>query len=85
MKSNASKDLATSLRQLRLYHHYPQRYVALRLNISQVAYSKLERGLTALTDHRLLEIAALYELHPDELTRLSADDLILRIIERKAR
>ncbi|MNV83727.1 helix-turn-helix protein [compost metagenome] len=46
---------------------YSQEYMAFRLNISQNAYSKLERGETELTVRRFYEIAEILEISIDSL------------------
>ena len=46
---------------------YSQEYMAFRLDISQNAYSKLERGETKLTVRRFYEIAEILEISIDNL------------------
>ncbi len=81
MKSYFTDLLPGNLRRLRQFHDYPQRYVAQYLGISQVAYSKMERGLTRLTEDRLTTLAALYNTGVDELLYSPADDLIRSALE----
>lgn len=83
MKSYFTDLLPGNLRRLRQYHDYPQRYVAQYWGISQVAYSKMERGLTRLTEDRLTTLAALYSIGVDELLYSPTDDLVLVVIENK--
>ncbi|WP_216857751.1 helix-turn-helix domain-containing protein [Pedobacter steynii] len=46
---------------------YSQEYMAFRLNISQNAYSKLERGETELTVRRFYEIIEILEVPMNSL------------------
>jgi len=59
------------IRSHRLTKGYSQEYMANELEISQNAYSKLERGETELTVKRAYEIAfilgiSIYELFPEK-------------------
>lgn len=83
MKQYFSELLPDNLRQLRAYHGYPQKYLAARLKISQFAYSKIERGVTNLSEDRLANIATLYQVVPFDLLHKSADELLREIIDRK--
>jgi len=54
--------LAQKIKVHRLKKKYSQQYMAEKLDISQNAYSKIERGKTDLTVKRMLEIAAILEV-----------------------
>ncbi|MBK8502552.1 MAG: helix-turn-helix transcriptional regulator [Saprospiraceae bacterium] len=59
-----------TIRQYRIVRGYSQEYVAHQLDISQKAYSKIERGETKLTIDRLLKLSRIMEipraaLYPD--------------------
>lgn len=81
MKSYFTDLLPVNLRRLRQFHDYPQRYISQCLGISQVAYSKMERGLTRLTKDRLTTLAALYNTGVAELLHLPAEDLVRSVLE----
>jgi len=49
------------LRKLREQKGYSQEYIASRLNISQSAYSKIEKGETDLSLKRIDQLASLFE------------------------
>jgi len=51
----------------RLTKGYSQEYMAFMLNISQAAYSNLERNETEMTIRRVFEIAEILEMSPYEL------------------
>jgi transcriptional regulator with XRE-family HTH domain len=58
---------AKKLKTLRELNNYTQAYVADQLNISQNAYSLLEKGSTKITLDRLEELASLYNTTPTNL------------------
>ena len=55
------KHIATNIRKIREGKGYTQEYIALKLGISQNAYSKIELGYTKITVERLFYIANLIE------------------------
>lgn len=57
MEDISSTIILENIRSLRQERKYSQEYMAIRLSVSQNAYSKLERGLTRLTLERLSQIA----------------------------
>ena len=58
---------AKKLKTLRELNNYTQAYVADQLDISQNAYSLLEKGSTKITLDRLEELANLYKTTPMNL------------------
>lgn len=58
---------AKKLKTLREYNNYTQAYVANQLNISQNAYSLIEKGATKITLERLEELARFYQVEPAQL------------------
>jgi len=61
------KAIAANIRHKREQKNYTQEYLALKLNISQNAYSKIELGYTKITVERLFQIAGILELNIMEL------------------
>ncbi|RZA01313.1 MAG: XRE family transcriptional regulator [Sphingobacteriaceae bacterium] len=61
------KAIAANIRHKREYRNYTQEYLALKLNISQNAYSKIELGYTKITVERLFQIADILEFDVAEL------------------
>jgi transcriptional regulator with XRE-family HTH domain len=59
--------IAAKIRVQRMIKGYSQEYMAFRLNISQNAYSKLERGETELTVRRFYEIIEILEVPMNSL------------------
>ena len=62
-----SKIIAGNIKDARLYRNYSQDYLAMKLNISQNAYSKIELGYTRVTMERLFIIADVLKVDIAEL------------------
>lgn len=58
---------AGKIRKLRESLNYSQEYLARELGISQPAFAKMESGMTRITLKRLIKIAELLEVEPQEL------------------
>lgn len=58
------KDVGEKIRLQRLTKKYSQEYMAFMLDISQPAYSKIERDETELTIQRIFDIAEILEINP---------------------
>lgn len=56
--------IGEKIRIQRLIKNYSQQYMAFMLDISQAAYSNLERDETELTVRRIYEIAEILEISP---------------------
>ena len=67
------KAIAANIRHKREYRNYTQEYLALKLNISQNAYSKIELGYTKITLERLFQIADILEFDAAELINQEKD------------
>jgi transcriptional regulator with XRE-family HTH domain len=59
--------IGDKIRILRLTKNYSQEYMAFMLEISQAAYSKLERNETEFTVPRIYAIAEILEVSPFKL------------------
>ena len=59
--------IGTKIKNIRELKNLTQEYMAERLDISQTAYSKLERGETKLSDEKLSQIASVLEVRPEEI------------------
>lgn len=59
---NSTAIAIKKIKMLREINNYTQQYVANELDISQNAYSLIEKGLTKLTLDRLDQIAAFYKV-----------------------
>jgi len=59
--------IGEKIRIQRLTKNYSQEYMAFMLDISQAAYSKLERDETEISVRRIFDIAEILEMSPFEL------------------
>jgi transcriptional regulator with XRE-family HTH domain len=55
-------EIGKNLKKLRELRNYKQEYVAEKLGISQVSYSRLENGKTRLDTQKLISIAQILEV-----------------------
>ena len=58
------KDVGEKIRLQRMTKKNSQEYMAFMLDISQPAYSKIERDETELTIQRIFDIAEILEINP---------------------
>ena len=72
---SALKNVADNIKKARLYRNYSQDYLALKLSISQNAYSKIELGYTRVTMERLFVIAEVLEIDIARLLSQQSDYL----------
>ena len=75
--------LHAKLKQLRVKHNMTQQQVAMQLNCSVPAYSKLETGATDVTGTRLLQLALIYQCNIADIFMIGEpqDDSAERRIE----
>jgi len=59
---NKVRAVAVNIRKIRESKDYTQDYLAIKLAISQNAYSKIELGYTKITVERLFQIAHILEV-----------------------
>lgn len=64
---------ADKIKQRRKELGYSQEYVALKLGLSQKAYSDIESGKTKLKNDVLSEIAIILEISPAKICPISCD------------
>lgn len=67
--------LGSKIRKIRELRGYNQDFLASKLDISQRAYSKLERDQTKLDWERLVQIASILDIEPIDL--VSFDDSLI--------
>jgi len=77
--SNKIKSVAVNIRKIREHLNYTQEYLAMKLNISQNAYSKIELGYTKITLERLYQIAQILEVDLIELIKAN-DAEVLQLV-----
>ncbi len=61
-KGKKNQSLLRTIKSIRLLKGYSQEYLAMKLNISQQAYQKLESGQTGLTKRKVEDICNCLEL-----------------------
>jgi len=64
---NRVRTVAANIRRIRESKSYTQEYLAIKLAISQNAYSKIELGYTKITVERLFQISQILEVVPLDL------------------
>jgi len=70
------KAVAANIRKIREFRDYTQEYLAMRLGISQNAYSKIELAYTRITLERLIQIAAILEIDVVALINNTSEELV---------
>jgi len=70
------RSVALNIRKIREYRNYTQEYLAMKLGISQNAYSKIELGYTRITLERLIQISEILNVESVDLLSANADDLV---------
>ncbi|TWR31099.1 helix-turn-helix transcriptional regulator [Mucilaginibacter pallidiroseus] len=61
--SDKVKHITLNIRNIREEKNYSQEYMAMRMRISQNAYSKIELSNSKLTVSRLIEIATILDIN----------------------
>lgn len=79
-----NSNLGAVFRQLRELKGYSQEYVACQLNISQKAYSKLEREEIKIDWKRICEFAGIIEIDPINIVKFDAHDFFKPSEKNKA-
>jgi len=70
------RSVASNIRKIREFRDYTQEYLAMKLGISQNAYSKIELAYTRITVERLIHIAQILEVDSVDLLTSTSDDLV---------
>jgi transcriptional regulator with XRE-family HTH domain len=70
------RSVAANIRKIREFRSYTQEYLAMKLGISQNAYSKIELAYTRITLERLIQIAEILEIDSVDLMTSNTEDLI---------
>ncbi|MES2276971.1 MAG: helix-turn-helix transcriptional regulator [Bacteroidota bacterium] len=73
------RTVAINIRKIRESKDYTQDYLAVKLAISQNAYSKIELGYTKITVERLFQIAQILEVNPVDLINFN-DEKLLQLV-----
>ncbi|HZY36588.1 MAG TPA: helix-turn-helix transcriptional regulator [Mucilaginibacter sp.] len=79
-----TRAIVANIRKIREFKNYTQDYLAVKLHISQNAYSKIELGYSSITLVRLLQIAEILEVDLADLIDTESDDLLKRLSLKQA-
>ncbi|MES2455657.1 MAG: helix-turn-helix transcriptional regulator [Bacteroidota bacterium] len=71
-----TKTVAGNIRRIRVFRNYTQDYLAMKLDITQNAYSKIELGYSNITLNRLISIAEVLDIDPVTLISCEGDQLL---------
>ena len=71
--------LGKNISALRRAQHLTQEDVAFELNITNVSYSRIERGITDVSFNRLLQIAQILEKNGEEYMVLKLYDMLIKL------
>ncbi|MFD0751879.1 helix-turn-helix domain-containing protein [Mucilaginibacter calamicampi] len=69
------KKVFSNIRTIREFRNYSQEYLALKLGISQNAYSKIELGYTNISLSRVMAIAVILEVSLADIVELDVATL----------
>ena len=60
--------IGNKIKNIRELKNFTQGYMAEKMDISQAAYSKLEKGNVKISPEKLAEIAKILEVNPEDIT-----------------
>ncbi|GAA0870975.1 hypothetical protein GCM10009117_01200 [Gangjinia marincola] len=63
----SQKSITTRLKKLRENYQFSQKEIAHKLDITQGAYSLIEKGQNSLTTERLMQLCKIYDVTPDHI------------------
>ncbi|RFZ95450.1 XRE family transcriptional regulator [Mucilaginibacter conchicola] len=81
---NRVNEIVTNIRLARERRNYTQDYLAMRMNVSQNAYSKIELGYSKLTLARLMEICNILEIPIAEMVEPCQKQISYRLVYNPA-
>jgi len=70
------KTVAANIRKIRELRKYTQEYLAMKLGISQNAYSKIELAYTRITLERLIQISEILDVDAVALINGTSEDIV---------
>lgn len=68
--------IGSKIRSIRTIKDLNQEYMALKMGISQNAYSKIERGETSIDDHKLSSISLILGVSKEEILNYTEENYI---------
>lgn len=79
-----TRAIVANIRKIREFRNYTQDYLAVKLHISQNAYSKIELGYSSITLTRLIQIAEILEVDIIDIINTDDDDLLQKLSLKQA-
>jgi transcriptional regulator with XRE-family HTH domain len=79
-----TRAIVANIRKIREFRNYTQDYLAVKLHISQNAYSKIELGYSSITLTRLIQIAEILEVDLVDLINTDNDELMQKLSLKQA-
>jgi transcriptional regulator with XRE-family HTH domain len=79
-----TRAIVANIRKIREFRNYTQDYLAVKLHISQNAYSKIELGYSSITLTRLIHIAEILEVDLEDIINTDNDELMQKLSLKQA-
>ena len=79
-----TRAIVANIRKIREYRNYTQDYLAVKLHISQNAYSKIELGYSSITLTRLIHIAEILDVDIIDIINTDDDELLQKLSLKQA-
>ena len=79
-----TRAIVANIRKIREFRNYTQDYLAVKLHISQNAYSKIELGYSSITLSRLIQVAEILEVDLEDIINTDDDELMQKLSLKQA-
>ena len=79
-----TRAIVANIRKIREFRNYTQDYLAVKLHISQNAYSKIELGYSSITLSRLIQVAEILEVALEDIINTDDDELMQKLSLKQA-
>jgi len=79
-----TRAIVSNIRKIREFRNYTQDYLAVKLHISQNAYSKIELGYSSITLTRLIHISEILEVDLEDIINTDNDELMQKLSLKQA-
>jgi len=79
-----TRAIVSNIRKIREFRNYTQDYLAVKLHISQNAYSKIELGYSSITLTRLIHIAEILGVDLVDIINTDNDELLQKLSLKQA-
>jgi len=79
-----TRAIVSNIRKIREFRNFTQDYLAVKLHISQNAYSKIELGYSSITLSRLIHIAEILEVDVVDLINTDNAEFMQKLSLKQA-